>query len=85
MNISENLRIRRFDDKNIVLEKKNEKDKWIVVGYFQNVIQAIECILRKDMLIDLNEIKSLSALSTSFSEQIRQVEGLIKEAEEIVL
>lgn len=66
--ISDDLRVYRSDDKNVILERHSKKfsirdqeevESWGIVGYFRNIHGALEKIIKNDMLLDENEIKNL--------------------------
>ena len=66
--ISDDLRVYRSDDSNVILEMftrkysnrfKKEIEKWTIVGYFRNIHGALEKIIKNDMLIDENKVSNL--------------------------
>ena len=66
--ISDDLRVYRSDDSNVILEMftrkysnrfKKEIEKWTIVGYFRNIHGALEKIIKNDMLLDEDKINNL--------------------------
>lgn len=66
--ISDDLRVYRSDDKNVILERyskkfsardKKEVESWGIVGYFRNIHGALEKIVKNDMLLDEDNIDNL--------------------------
>lgn len=66
--ISNNLRVYRSDDKNVILERHSKKfsirdqkevESWGIEGYFRNIHGALEKIVKNDMLLDEDKINNL--------------------------
>lgn len=78
MNITETLRVRRYDERNVVIEEytttvnprtKEEASKWKLVGYYPTVSVAIQAILDKGMLIEHEQIETLTAYQKAAQKQ----------------
>ncbi|MBK0347873.1 hypothetical protein JDW15_04340 [Aerococcaceae bacterium zg-ZJ1578] len=84
MQITDNLRIKRLDDKNLVLEQyvdsvhpktKAVTKKWKFVGYFGSVRSALQCVVEREMLIDINALDTLE----KYVETLQSVSKMIVE------
>lgn len=76
--ISDDLRVYRSDDKNVILERHSKKfsirdqeevESWGIVGYFRNIHGALEKIIKNDMLLDEDKINNLD----EYVQEIRTV------------
>lgn len=68
MQITEDLRVSRIDDRNLALERHienvNPKTKeptanWKVIGYYGNVKLVLRAILERELLVDINTFQTL--------------------------
>ena len=83
MQITETLRIKRYDDRNVVLEQLTEgvnpktrevSSKWKNIGYFPNVRMGLQRVIDLDMLVDLDEIETLRGYLMAFKKELEIVE-----------
>lgn len=86
MNITDTLRIRRHDKWNVVIERfetntnpftNEETSKWKVQGFYPTVYIALQRVLDKGMLVDLDEAKTLTAYNNAVKKQHERIEQLI--------
>jgi hypothetical protein len=93
VNITDTLRIRRHDDKNIVVEILTETENkrtgevnrsWKREGFYPTIKIALEAILRKDMLIDLDEIETVTALVSIVASQINTLLDVLGDEKELL-
>lgn len=91
MQITEDLRIRRFVDRNLILEKYTEglnpKTKavtknWKVIGYYGNVKQVLRAILERELLTDINTFDTLELYLETI---IQQQDELINRCERLLV
>lgn len=70
MKITDTLKIERHDKFNVVIlqlsERVNPKNnaptsKWKIEGYYTSAKHALQAIISKDLLVDLDQTKTLSA------------------------
>ena len=82
--ITDTIKIQQFDDKNFLIlqlkEGYNPRTKETTTsykeqGYYQTVYKALDAILTKDLLIDINEISSLK----QYVNEVRGAKAYIKE------
>lgn len=75
MLITDNLRLTRLDDKNLILEQyvkvlnpktKTVSYKWQRLGYFGGVHNALNHILANDRLVDINTLATLEEYVETF-------------------
>ena len=92
MNITDTLRIKRVDDRNIIIEKyettvnpvtKKENSSWKREGFYPTFRHALEAIVRKDMLIDLEQLESLKRYQESIDKTVNQLTKIIKEEKKL--
>ena len=84
LQLTDTLKIQQFDDKNFVIlqlkEGYNPRTKETTTsykeqGYYQTVYKALDAILTKDLLIDINEISSVK----QYVNEVRGAKAYIKE------
>lgn len=87
MNITDWLRIKRHDDRNVIIEIYEETKNprtgevnhaWKREGFYPTPRHALRSILSKDMLIDVNQIETLTAYVAAFRNQIAQVTSEVR-------
>lgn len=92
MKITDTLRIKRVDDRNVVIEKyettinpitKEGNSSWKREGFYSTFRQALEAIVRKDMLIDLEQLESLKMYQESINKTVNQLTRVIKEEKKL--
>lgn len=84
--ITDKLRVRRYDDRNFVVEEfneeskaKRERDKWKFVGYYPTFKTALRGISKQDMLVDFETLESISEYVASVEKQTdRLIEVFMK-------
>lgn len=88
MNITDTLRIKRIDDRNVIIEKyettvnpitKKENSSWKREGFYSTFRHALEAIVRRDMLIDLEQLESLKAYQESINKTVSQLIEVIRQ------
>lgn len=89
MKITDTLKIERHDKFNVVIlqlaegvnPKNNEPtSKWKIEGYYTSAKHALQAIVTKDLLVDLDQTKTLSA----YIEHIKTQNKLVLDAIEKV-
>ena len=84
LQLTDTLKIQQFDDKNFLIlqlkEGYNPRTKETTTsykeqGYYQTVYKALDAILTKDLLIDINEISSVK----QYVNEVRGAKAYIKE------
>ena len=84
LQITDTLKIQQFDDKNFLIlqlkEGYNPRTKETTTsykeqGYYQTVYKALDAILTKDLLIDINEISSVK----QYVNEVRGAKAYVKE------
>ena len=84
LQITDTIKIQQYDDKNFVIlqlkEGYNPFAKETVIsykeqGYFSTLFKALDAILTKDLLIDINEISSVK----QYVNEVRGAKAYIKE------
>ena len=87
MNITNNLRIRKYDDRNVVIEEhvtnvnpktQKEASSWKFKGFYPNARSALQAILDKDMLSDVEEVKTLTAYHKAIKNERQQLKDIIE-------
>lgn len=87
MNITDTLRIRRYDDRNVVIEEyvtnvnpktRKETSSWKFKGFYSNARRALQAVLDKDMLSDVEEVKTLTAYQKAIENEREQLKDIIK-------
>ena len=84
LQITDTLKIQQFDDKNFLIlqlkETYNPFAKETVIsykeqGYFSTLFKALDAILTKDLLIDINAVKDLK----DYVREVKSAKVYIKE------
>ena len=84
LQITDTIKIQQFDDKNFLIlqlkEGYNPRTKETTTsykeqGYFSTLFKALDAILTKDLLIDINEISSVK----QYVNEVRGAKAYIKE------
>ncbi len=87
MNITNNLRIRKYDDRNVVIEEyvtnvnpktRKETSHWKLKGFYSNARNALQAIIDKDMLSDVEEVKTLTAYQKAIKNERQQLKDIIE-------
>jgi hypothetical protein len=87
MNITNNLRIRKYDDRNVVIEEyvtninpktQKEASSWKFKGFYSNARNALQAIIDKDMLSDVEEVKTLTAYQKAIENEREQLKHTIE-------
>ena len=84
LQITDTLKIQQFDDKNFMIlqlkEGYNPRTKETTTsykeqGYYQTVYKALDAILTKDLMVDLNRVSELK----DYVREVRKAKAYIKE------
>ena len=84
LQITDTLKIQQFDDKNFVIlqlkEGYNPRTKETTTsykeqGYYQTVYRALDGILNKDLMVDLNRVSELK----DYVREVREAKAYVKE------
>lgn len=85
MKITDTLKIERHDKYNVVILKlteginpktKEPSSYWKIEGYYTSAKHALQAIISKDLLVDLEQVKTLSA----YLEDIKTQNKLVLDA-----
>lgn len=84
--ITDKLRVRRYDDRNFVVEEfkkdskaKRERDKWRFIGYYPTFKTALRGISKQDRLVDFETLESIRGYVESVEKQTdRLIEVFMK-------
>lgn len=85
--ISENVKIKEYDDRNYILlklvENRNNQtgemvESWKNVGYYSTVKKALNAVISKDLLIDKNIIKNIIDYKNETDRQYNTILELLK-------
>ena len=84
LQITDTIKIQQFDDKNFVIQQLKEVvhpktreaiQSYISQGYFPTVSKALEGILNKDLMVDLNRVSELK----DYVREVRKAKVYIRE------
>ena len=84
LQITDTIKIQQFDDKNFVIlqlkEGYNPRTKETTTsykeqGYYQTVYKALDAILTKDLMVDLNRVSELK----DYVREVRKAKAYIKD------
>lgn len=87
MNITDTIRIRKYDDRNVVIEEyvtnvnpktRKKTSHWKFKGFYPNVRVALQVALDKDMLSDVEEVKTLTAYQKAIKNERQQLRDIIE-------
>ena len=84
LQVTDTIKIQQFDDKNFVIQQLKEVvhpktretiQSYINQGYFPTVSKALDGILNKDLMVDLNRVSELK----DYVREVRKAKAYIKE------
>ena len=84
LQITDTIKIQQFDDKNFVIQQLKEVvhpktretiQSYINQGYFPTVSKALDGILNKDLMVDLNRVSELK----DYVREVKSAKVYIKE------
>ena len=84
LQITDTLKIQQFDDKNFLIQQLKEVvhprtretiQSYINQGYFPTVSKALDGILNKDLMVDLNRVSELK----DYVNEVKSAKAYIKE------
>ena len=84
LQITDTLKIQQFDDKNFLIQQLKEVvhprtretiQSYINQGYFPTVSKALDGILNKDLMVDLNRVSELK----DYVNEVKSAKTYIKE------
>ena len=84
LQITDTLKIQQFDDKNFVIQQLKEVvhpktreaiQSYINQGYFPTVSKALDGILNKDLMVDLNRVSELK----DYVREVRKAKAYIRD------
>lgn len=87
MNITDTLRIRKYDDRNVVIEEyvtninpktQKEASNWKFKGFYPTARVALQAVIDKDMLSDVEEVKTLTAYQKAIENERQQLRDIIE-------
>ena len=84
LQITDTIKIQQFDDKNFVIQQLKEVvhpktretiQSYINQGYFPTVSKALDGILNKDLMVDLNRVSELK----DYVREVREAKAYIRD------
>ena len=84
LQITDTLKIQQFDDKNFVIQQLKEVvhpktretiQSYINQGYFPTVSKALDGILNKDLMVDLNRVSEIK----DYVREVRKAKAYIRD------
>ena len=84
LQISDTIKIQQFDDKNFVIQQLKEVihpktretiQSYINQGYFPTVSKALDGILNKDLMVDLNRVSEIK----DYVREVRKAKAYIRD------
>jgi len=85
-NVTDEVRITRHDVYNISIEQLTEvtkksgevKQEWQTIGYYPDVNTALKGVIRKNLIVDEKEVKSIGSYYKQMEDQINYLAEVIR-------
>ena len=85
-NVTDEVRITRHDIYNISIEQLTEvtkksgevKQEWQTIGYYPDVNTALKGVIRKNLIVDEKEVKSIESYYKQMEDQINYLAEVVR-------
>jgi len=85
-NVTDEVRITRHDVYNISIEQLTEvtkksgevKQEWQTIGYYPDVNTALKGVIRKNLIVDEKEVKSIESYYKQMEDQVNYLAEVVR-------